>query len=111
MPWFRLDDNFYDHPKVVAAGNAAIGLWVRCGTYSANKLLDGKIPAKNVREMGRPREIEALLDAAMWIQNGTGFLIPDYLEYNPSKDQVEAERASARERQAKRRRDEQGKFA
>lgn len=32
MPWFRVDDDFALHPKAIAAGNAALGLWVRPST-------------------------------------------------------------------------------
>jgi hypothetical protein len=110
MPWFRLEDSFHNHPKVHQAGNAAIGLWVRCGTYSAQYLTDGHVPTDLARRYGRTREIDALRDAHLWVDNGDGFLIPDYLEYNPSKKQVLADRAAARERQAKRRRNDNGKF-
>lgn len=110
MPWFRLEDNFHLHPKVRKAGNAATGLWVRCGTYSSQYLTDGRVSAEVAHDYGRPREIDKLLESRLWIENGDGFLMPDYLEYNPSAEQVHADRAAARERQAKRRRDQQGKF-
>jgi hypothetical protein len=111
MPWFRLEDSFYNHPKVKRAGNAATGLWVRCGTYSSQYLTDGHIPVEVARDFGRPREISTLLEVGMWVENGDGgLLIPDYLDYNPSREQVLADRAVARERQARRRRDVQGKY-
>ena len=53
MPWFTVDDSFYDNPKVRRAGNAAAGLWLRCGTYSARYLLDGRIPADIAATFGR----------------------------------------------------------
>lgn len=100
MPWFRLDESFHHHPKVVRAGNAAVGLWVRCGTYASQYLTDGAVPADIAQAYGRPREIDKLLSTRLWVENGaTGFLMPDYLDYNPSKEQVEIDRAMARERQ------------
>lgn len=99
MAWFRLDDGFADHPKVVRAGNAAVGLWVRCGTSASRYLTDGHIDPDVARTYGRPREIERLLDSRLWVENGDGFLMPDYLEYNPSAEQVRAQRAAAAERQ------------
>lgn len=111
MPWFKLDENFANHPKVAKAGNAATGLWVRCATYSAQYLTDGHIPVDVAHSYGRTREIDALLAAGLWVQNGDGeYLMPDYLEYNPSKEQVLAERAANRERQARRRRGQSGQF-
>lgn len=37
MPWFRVDDSLDTHPKAIAAGNEAMGLWVRCGAYAARQ--------------------------------------------------------------------------
>lgn len=99
VTWFRVDDNFAQHPKVLHAGNAATGLWVRCGTYSARYLTEGAIPAEIAHNYGRPREIEALVASQLWVENGDGFLMPDYLDYNPSAEQIETQRAAARERQ------------
>ena len=99
MPWFRLEDSFYNHPKVTRAGNAATGLWVRCGTYSAQYLTDGVIPAEVAHTFGRAAEIDKLLRTRLWVETKEGFLMPDYLEYNPSADQVRADRAAARDRQ------------
>lgn len=110
MPWFRIDDTFHQHPKVLNAGNAATGLWVRCGAWSANYLTDGAVPVDIARRYGRTREVEALLASRLWVQNGSGFVMPDYLDYNPSAEQVRAERAHARERQARRRRGETGQY-
>jgi hypothetical protein len=110
MPWFRLEDSFANNPKVTRAGNAATGLWVRCATYSAQYLTDGHIPADVARGFGRPREITALVDSGLWVDNGDGYLMPDYLDYNPSREQVLAERAAARERQARKRRNVRGEF-
>ena len=33
--WFKVDDNLALHPKVLGAGNAAMGMWVRAGSWSA----------------------------------------------------------------------------
>lgn len=101
MPWFRLDDGFHNHPKVRAAGNAAIGLWVRCATYSSHYLTDGHIDTGIAHDIGNQREIDRLLSSGLWVANGTGFVIPDYLDYNPSAKQVQLERERARERAAK----------
>jgi len=103
MTWFRLDDNFHDHPKVIRAGNAAVGLWVRCATYSSSYLTDGYIEADIARARGTRREIDRCVDSTLWVPNGSGFLMPDYLEYNPSAEQVREERAKARQRMRKRR--------
>ena len=101
MPWFRIDDHFHHHPKVTRAGNAAVGLWVRAGSYSSAYLTDGHVPLGAVREMGTKREIDALVEARLWVPNGDGFVLPDFAEYNYSAEQVLAERAKTRARTAK----------
>jgi len=100
MPWFRLDDNFHGHPKVRAAGNAATGLWVRCATYSAHYLTDGHIDTAIAHSYGTDRQINQLTTTRLWIPDDTGYLIPDYLDYNPSEKQVQNEREKARKRRA-----------
>lgn len=100
MSWFRLEDSFHSHPKVIAAGNAAVGLYVRCGTYSAQHLTDGFIPDAVARQYGTTREITILAGSTdpLWTTVEGGYLMADYLEFNPSKAQVLADRAKARER-------------
>lgn len=105
MPWFRLEDSFYDNPKVRRAGNAAVGLWVRCATYSARQLTDGRIPAYVVREMGKPTEIAAATRSGLWLPDDEEYVMPDYLEYNPSASHIK----QRRKRDAERKREEREK--
>src|SRR5215472_1359426 len=99
MPWFRLDDKFHSHPKVIAAGNEAIGLFTRCGTYAAEHLTDGFIPEHVVLLYGSPALADTLVRTKLWRRTRGGWRIPDYLAYNPSREQVERERKLAAERQ------------
>ena len=97
---------------MLSAGNAATGLWVRCGTWSSSYLTDGFIPMDIVRSMGRRADIERAITARLWVPTDEGMLMPDYLDYNPSrgdverrrKDDSERKRRVARERRPRRRR-------
>ena len=60
MSGFKLDDQFHSQPKVIAAGNAAIGLYCRLGTYCADKLTDGFVADAVARSMGTVKELKAL---------------------------------------------------
>ena len=101
MPWFKVDDNFSLHPKVIDAGNAAVGLWVRCGAWSAAHRTEGHIPTKVAYQFGSKKEIDTLLAARLWeIADSTGFTMPDFLQYNPSKEEDEQRRQRERERKA-----------
>ncbi len=100
MPWFRLDDSFHSHPKVIAAGNEAIGLYVRCGTYAAEHLTDGFIPEHVALLYGSAALADKLVRTKLWRRARGGWRMPDYLDYNPSKESVQAERKINARRQA-----------
>jgi len=93
MPWFRLEDSFHFHPKVRAAGNPAVGLWVRCATYSSQYLTDGHIDGSLAHDYGTAREIDRLVATGLWIPNGDGFAMHDFHDYNPTAAEVRAARA------------------
>lgn len=112
MPWFKIDDGFHCHPKVLAAGTAAVGLYVRCGSWSAQQTSDGVVPKQVARMYGTPRMIKALLDADLWHQKGhecaacpeldaNSYAIHQYLDRNPSRVDVEKERKAKSKRQQK----------
>jgi hypothetical protein len=103
VPWFRLDDSFHSHPKVIMAGNEAVGLYVRCGTYAAQHSTDGFIPEQVALQYGTRKLADTLVRAKLWRRTRGGWRMPDYLDYNPSKQAVDNERKSAAERQRRRR--------
>lgn len=104
MPWFKIDDGFHCHPKALAAGNAAVGLWTRLGAYCSDQLTDGFVPDAIARSYGTRTELQRLIDVRMIDRGdhdayGTGYWLHDYLDFNPSADKVREERAAAAERQ------------
>jgi hypothetical protein len=114
MPWFKIDDSAYFHPKIRRAGNAALGLWVRCGSFSAQHLLDGVVPGDTAGEFGTATQAAKLVAVGLWhshghtcprcVQPGPGdYVIHDYFEggRNSSRAQVEAARKASADRQAK----------
>ena len=111
MTWIRLDDNFADHPKVAAAGPLAG--WVHvCGlVYCGRFLTDGFVPGnialrladfdglgiatggiRGVAEFGHDitmaELIERLVEVGLWEPCEGGYMIHDYLDYNPTREQV-----------------------
>lgn len=88
MSWFRLDDKFHSNQKVIAARNAAVGLYVRCGTWSADQGTEGRIPSHVALMFGTKAEIARVSAAGLWQPTDYGYLIRDYLEYNLSNDEV-----------------------
>jgi hypothetical protein len=99
MPWFKVDDAFHGHPKVMELSPAAVGVWTLAGSWCANYLTDGEIKMNVVRRFGASDEmIRELVEAGLWIDVGGAYQFKDWAEYQPLKEEVEAERNAARER-------------
>lgn len=99
MPWFKIDDAFHGHPKVMELSPAAVGIWTLSGTWCANYLTDGEIKGTVVSRFGgTPEMIRELVESGLWIDNGGTYHFKDWEDYQPMKADVEAEREAARER-------------
>lgn len=90
MPWVKIDDQITFNPKLMAAGNAAVGIWIRMIAHSAAQLTDGYITgAVSVLIAGRSRaQINTLIATGLLHKVDGGYLLNDYLEYNPSRAEV-----------------------
>lgn len=99
MPWFKVDDTFPMHEKVLAAGNSAIGLWVRAGAWSMQQLTDGFVPNHVLRVLGTPKERRKLVEVSLWEESRGGIRFKNWDERQPTKVQIEAARQAANERQ------------
>ena len=98
MAWFKVDDQAAFNPKVMKAGNAAFGAWVRMGAYCNAQRTDGFIPEDTAELIATKKEIDAAITAGMLHAVEGGYEIHDYLKYQPSKADIEASLAAARER-------------
>lgn len=111
MPWVRLEDSFADHPKIERAGPLAAWLHVAALCYCARHLTDGRLPrqkASRLADIASPEtHIDTLLRVGLWSEDGDDYVIHDYLDYQPSRADVESDRAAARDRMAKNRRKKQ----
>lgn len=99
MPWFAVEDTLALHPKTLAAGNQAIGVWVRAGSWCMQQLTDGVVPADMAKALGSTRDIDRLVAAGLWIPTATGFRFHQWEARQRSRKQVEADREAARLRQ------------
>jgi len=98
MTWFKVDDNLHSHLKAIAAGNSAMGLWVRAGSWCGDHLTDGFVPKSVARSLGNPREIRGLIDAGLWTEVEGGYAFHEWEQRQPSREEVQAERAKTAER-------------
>lgn len=101
IPWFKVDDGFAVHPKALKAGNAACGLWVRAGSWSMQQLTDGFIPDHVLPTLGAVKEAQRLVDAGLWERGVSGYMFHEWDHRQPSREQIERDRAEAAERQRK----------
>lgn len=106
MAWSKVDDKLFAHPKVLAAGIAAMGLWVMAQSYSSCYGTDGKLPMATIALLcsnsGLPYGTEPLLladklvEVGLWERSEGGYQFHDWAEYNPTKSRQVAEKTSVR---------------
>ena len=93
MSWLRLDDKFAQHPKVADLSDKAFRVHIEVMLYCAEYETKGRIVPAAVRFAGaKPKQIDELVNAKLWDENGASYVIHDFEDYN-------GERALARERQ------------
>ena len=105
MTWAKLSDNFHSHPKVLAMGFRAAGLYAMGLSYAAAHLTDGFLPGEWVRIVLRNERRSGVLVARLvsvnaWAKDTLrdGYWIVDFLDYNISRQEMSQKRAEARER-------------
>jgi len=104
VSWVKLDDGFADHPKVLAVSGDAVLLHLAGFCYCARQETDGAIPELALSQLTRFSKPKAaklaarLVEVGLWERNGAGWLVHDYLDYNPSRESLKERRGWARER-------------
>lgn len=105
MPWGRIDDGLYDHPKLDRLGAhrlAGVGLWSLAISWCNRRLTDGHLPADRIRLLGGTTALaDRLVDAGMFDRCAEGYRVHDFLEFNESRETVEARREADRKRKRK----------
>jgi hypothetical protein len=106
VTWVRLEDCYFTHRKVADLSKDAKLLDLAAIAYSARELRDGVLSRADVRIVAAEVDVDEalvvagqLVSAERWgrVQGG-GFVIHDYLQYNPSREQVLEQRARDAER-------------
>ena len=120
MPYGNLDDGFWDHPKIVDAGNEIAGAVARLISYCSKHGTDGIVPLKILRGIAdRPKVLRELIlrefvdvfeaktdpnldqiptqispetGAKNWRKSGLVFRLHDYLDHNMSAEQWQSYR-------------------
>ncbi len=109
MGWARMDDGYMFHPKIVEAGPWAELLDRRAIEHCAKNETDGLVTRSALKLLGRgipkvAERVTVLLEVGRWTVNESrGWMVHDFLKYNPTKAEKEAQREAGRERVRKHR--------
>jgi len=101
MAWGKVDDNLTFHPKVLIAGNEAMGVWVRALAWAMQQLTDGFIPHDIVVAIKGAKIAPLLVTGGLWHEVEGGYQFNDWCEYQPTREQVLGDREAAKERMKK----------
>ena len=107
--WFKVDDSFFSNPKTAMLSDGATALWLRAGSWSAQQLTDGFIPARMLPMFrGSDDSVTELCDAGLWERDEErdGYRFHDWSDYQPDGEEVDVlrrKRSEAGKRGANRR--------
>lgn len=92
MPWVRFDDQFPIHRKVKGLTDAEFRLHTEAIFWCARNLTDGYVARDELRDVSgisKPeRHLTALVSRGLWLETDGGWIIHDYLTYQPSRSKV-----------------------
>lgn len=106
MSWFKVDDEFYDHEKVVMLAEGpcednALALWLKCGNWCARAEKDGHVPSGVAKRFANhPEAASELVRVGLWHRAGVGYVFHDWADYQPSGERLEERRRKGAERKA-----------
>lgn len=106
MAWVKIDDQFFIKPRARKAGKDGRALFFAGLCYCAANRTDGQIVTSAVPLVASFAEVEPtvadlLVDIGLWTADQDGFQVIDFLKFNPSREQLEADAAAAAERQSR----------
>ena len=103
--WLKLDDDFNNHPKIRAAGRESAWLHVVAMLDSAKFSTNGFVPRSSLglhahwydddeTGISMPALVDQLVEVGLWEAAEGGWQIHDFLDYNPSGDEVRSREQS-----------------
>ena len=104
MTWFKVNDQFFAHPKVIDLSKDAKLLYLAGLAYCHEHLTDGQISTAALRmvaatvDVPNGTTVAALTDAGLWEAVAGGYHVHDYLDHQESAATTKRKRDEARER-------------
>lgn len=113
MSYFAVDDEMHFHRKFIGLSLAAIGLWVKCGSWSKKERTGGVVPMALVRQYKGTKQAAELCkvqpgcEHALWfkIEDGSGYQFHDWEEYQLRGVAMSPAERKAKSRAEKKRRE------
>ena len=101
LPWVRLDTQFPHNPKVLALAEdkkwRAIAVYLCSLSYSGAHGTDGFIPPGALNFIHATKaDARQLVAVGLWHEDGPGWQIPDWSQYQPTSKENEERRERAR---------------
>lgn len=78
MPYFPVDDDMPFHPKVLAAGNEAMGVWARAGALCKKYATGGLVSAEMALSLGSKKLAAQLVKSGLWDAVEGGYRFHDW---------------------------------
>ena len=103
MSWVKLDDGMPENWKIEPLSDRAFRAHVTAMCYAARTMSDGFVPEGTAKAFAKRAPVLAELErdrwhpitgevSRLWERIPGGFLVHDFLDYNPSRADVEAKR-------------------
>lgn len=84
--WFRVDDKFHSHPKLVGASDAAVALWTLAGSWSSDHRTGGYVRHETLPTL-RSGDVQGaaqeLVRRGLWRRAVGGYAFHQWAERNP----------------------------
>lgn len=109
MPHFRVDDALHSHPKAQRAGDEAMGMWARAGSFCMAYLTNGFVPEWWVKQQPKgTTKARKLVEVGLWhdgaqLDGEKGYQFHEFVGpgRQDSREKIEADRELARKRKQK----------
>lgn len=104
MAWFKVDDRFPDHRKVIAlmtikGWEKSIALWTLTGAWASGQEQDGMVPVFVVKRFGfNTADASRLVHVGIWEEHADGYKFHDWADNNPIKSELQEKREQTKNR-------------
>lgn len=98
MAWQRIDDRMVEHPKIAPLNAGTKWAMIELWSYCSRNLTDGLVPSVAARRIATIRQLEDLVRARLFHEVVGGWVAHDWLDHNPSREEIVAQREKVAKR-------------